>query len=89
MRPLLSLIPVALLAACAAELPVADLRATQEAACTAVIADHINRPVGEVRSRWLSESGGVANVEAVDGSRRHLCDVDGSGRVLRYTHPRD
>ncbi|MBV0892471.1 hypothetical protein KTN05_11475 [Paracoccus sp. Z118] len=89
MRLVLPLLPFALLVACAEPEPtVPDLRARQEAACTAVIAEHIDRPAAEVRSRWVAESGGVASVEAVDGDRRHLCDVDGSGRVLRYAHPR-
>lgn len=26
-------------------------------------------------------------IEAVDGNRRHLCEVDASSRVLGYSHP--
>lgn len=93
MRPVLLLLPLVQLAACAAEpapvpAPTApDLRARQEAACTATIAAHIRRPSAEVTSRWLSDAAGVATVEARDGNRLHLCQVDGSGRVLGYTHP--
>ena len=86
----LALTPILLvpLAACvASEQPRADLRARQEAACAAVIAAHVGRPLGEVSSRWISEAGGVAQVEARDGNRLHICDVDTSGRVLGYSHP--
>ena len=91
MRPVLLLLPLVQLAACAtAPVPAPaapDLRARQEAACTATIAAHIRRPSAEVTSRWLSDAAGVATVEARDGNRLHLCQVDGSGRVLGYTHP--
>jgi len=90
MRSILILSALALLAGCAeqAAAPAADdLRARQEAACNATIAAHIRQPAAAVASRWLSETGGVAKVEAVDGNRRHLCDVDGRGRVLGYSHP--
>ncbi|MFH5776802.1 hypothetical protein ACHFJ0_21365 [Paracoccus sp. NGMCC 1.201697] len=79
-----------LLAACAAAEKApdgGDLHARQEATCTATIAAHVGRPQIEVTSHWLSETGGIAKVEAIDGSRRHLCDVDASGRVLGYSHP--
>ena len=86
MRFLLLLLP---LAACTAEppAPASDLRARQESACTAAIADHIRRPPAKVTSRWLSEAEGTATVEARDGNRLHLCRVDGSGRVTSYFHP--
>lgn len=86
MRSILLLLP---LAACAAEPPgpAPDPRARQEAACTAAIAAHIRRPAAEVTSRWLSEAGGIATVEARDGDRLHLCRVDGAGRVTGYSHP--
>ncbi|HHW35582.1 MAG TPA: hypothetical protein GXX24_15810 [Paracoccus solventivorans] len=90
MRSILILSALALLAGCVEQTaaPAADdLRARQEAACTATIAAHIRQPAAAVASRWLSETGGVAKVEAVDGNRRHLCDVDGRGRVLGYSHP--
>lgn len=89
MRSILILSALALLAGCAGQTAPAadDLRARQEAACTATIAAHIRQPAAAVASRWLSETGGVAKVEAVDGNRRHLCDVDGRGRVLGYSHP--
>lgn len=90
MRPVLLLLPLAQLAACGEVAPVAtdDLRARQEAACTAAIAAHVARPPAEVASRWLSEANGVAEIEARDGDRLHLCQVDASGRVLGYSHPR-
>lgn len=88
MRPVLMLLPLAALGACAPALPPAgDLQARQEASCIAAIAAHIGQPASMVRAAWLSESGGMAEVEAIDGSRRHLCRVDGSGRVVAYTHP--
>lgn len=89
MRSILILSALALLAGCAGHTaPAADnLRTRQEAACTAAIAAHIRQPATAVTSRWLSEAGGVASIEAVDGNRRHLCDVDGRGRVLGYSHP--
>lgn len=88
-RAFLILLPFVLLAGCAApETPSADLLSRQEAACTTSIAAHVGRPPAEVRSRWLSEVGGVARVEARDGDRLHICNVDGSGRVMGYTHPR-
>ena len=91
MRFLLILPALALLAGCtetAVTIPSApDLRARQETACTLAIADHIRQPAVAVTSRWLSEQGGVARVEAIDGGRRHLCDVDAGSRVLGYSHP--
>ena len=83
---LLSLTPIA--GCMQAAPPADDLHVRQEAACTATIAAHIARPASEVTSRWLSEADGVANVEARDGHRLHLCRVDASGRVLGYSHPR-
>lgn len=89
MRTLPLFLALAPLAACTAtDAVVDDRRATQEAACAAAIATHIARPVSEVTARRLSEAGGVAEVEAIDGDRLHICRVDGSGRVLGYTHPR-
>lgn len=80
---------LALLAACAGEVPPADdLRARQVAACTSAIASHVGRPESEVSARWLSGSGGTARVETLHNGRRHLCDVDAAGRVLSYSHPR-
>ena len=85
--PLLSL---ASLAACMQAEPAADdLRLRQEAACTAAIAAHLGRPATDIAARWRTEgAGGVARVEARDGNRLHLCDVDSSGRVIGYSHPR-
>ncbi|MDS9468956.1 hypothetical protein RGQ15_15420 [Paracoccus sp. MBLB3053] len=78
----------AMLAACTATQPSQDdLRPRQEAACTATIAAHVGRPSSEVTSRWLSETGGIAQIEARDGNRLHVCQVDASGRVLGYIHP--
>ena len=106
MHPLLPLLALTLLAACAGTGPAAapDIRAVQEAACTAAIAAHVGRPAAEVTSRWIgdatggsaaggraaggSAAGGGATVEAIDGNRRHLCQVDASGRVQGYSHPR-
>lgn len=80
----------ALLAACvpagAPDQPAAS-RAAQEAACTQVIAAHIRRPPEDVTSRWLSVTDGIADVEAIDGTRRHVCKVDATGRVIDYLHP--
>ena len=91
MRPLLPLFPLALLAACAEPRVAAapDSRAAQEAACTAAIAAHVGRPASEITSRRIGDAAnGGATVEAVDGNRRHLCEVDASARVLGYSHPR-
>lgn len=88
MRSVLLVLSLAPLAACMqAEPAPGDPRARQEAACAAAIAAHVGRPAGEVTSRWMSEAGGVASVEARDGDRLHLCSVDASGRVLGYSHP--
>lgn len=84
------LIPIALvtLAACAGlDSAATDSRAREEAACTAVIAAHIGRPPAEVTSRWISEAGGVAKVEARDDDRIHICDISSTGQVLGYVHP--
>ena len=91
--PVSALIPaLALLAACAAppastDDPLDDLPARQTAACRSVIAAHTGRPEAEVSARFLSETGGIARIETLDGSRRHLCAVDAAGRVLSYSHP--
>lgn len=93
MRPLLILPALSLLAACAdaptatTAMPDADLRTRQAEACTAAIAAHIRRPATEIETRWLSEAGGIAQVQTLDGSRRHLCTVDAAARVLGYSHP--
>lgn len=87
MRPTLFLCALALLAGCAGAPPVDNLRAQQEAACSATIAAHIGQPASAVESRWLSRTGGVARVEAIDTARQHLCNVDADGRVLGYSHP--
>ncbi|RNF35000.1 hypothetical protein [Paracoccus methylarcula] len=87
MRLLLPILFLAQLSACVEAESPAILHTRQEAACTAVIAAHIQRPASEVASRWLSEAGGVAQVEARDGSRRHICNLDSSARVLGYSHP--
>lgn len=86
MRSVLLLLP---LAACAAEpVPAAPgLRARQEAACTAAIAAHVRRAPDGITARRVSETGGTATVEVRDGNRLHLCQVDGSGRVLDFSHP--
>ena len=88
--PALFLSAPLVLAACMDPTPPDDsLPARQEAACAATIAAHINRPLAEVTPRWLSETGGVATVETMDGNRRHLCSVDQTGRVTGYSHPRN
>lgn len=87
MRFLLPILFLAQLSACVEAESPAILRDRQEAACTAVIAAHVRRPASEVASRWLSETGGVAKVEAWDSDRRHICDVDSSAEVLGYSHP--
>ena len=89
MRRLSVLVLLLALAGCEAALPVdaGALRALQEAACRAVIAEHVGRPEAEVIPRWLSEADGVAQVETLDGDRRHVCRVDVRGRVLGYVHP--
>ncbi|MBW7922046.1 MAG: hypothetical protein H3C51_08105 [Rubellimicrobium sp.] len=88
MRRALFLSPLAL-AACALPEAVPDpaLVARQEAACTAAIAQHVRRPESAVTARFLSEAGGIATVETLDGDRRHLCMVDAGGRVIDYRHP--
>ena len=43
--------------------------------------------VGPITARRVSETGGSATVEVRDGNRLHLCQVDGSGRVLGFSHP--
>ncbi|MFD1880907.1 hypothetical protein [Paracoccus pacificus] len=93
MRPMIALVPLAMLTACVQDQPATqpdagpDLRAMQESACTAAIAAHIRRPVADVRSTWASTQDGVAMIEARDGNRLHLCRVDAGGRVLGYIHP--
>ena len=84
------LLSVLTLAACMdpTAAPEAYLRMRQQAACASTIAAHINRSVTEVAPRWLSETNGIATVETMDGTRRHLCSVDGSARVTGYSHPR-
>ncbi|TKW65819.1 MAG: hypothetical protein DI616_13155 [Paracoccus denitrificans] len=91
MHPAPCLLSLLLLAACMenAATPDADLRMRQQSACASAIADHIRRPVAVVSPRWLSETNGVATVETMDGTRRHLCTVDASGRVTGYSHPRN
>lgn len=88
MHPAATLSLAILLAACvtATEAP-DDLRTRQMAACTATIAAHVNRPASVITTRWVSESAGLAQVETLDGTRRHLCIVDGAARVLSYSHP--
>ncbi len=76
-----------ILLACVEAGPAPALIPQQEEACRTVIADHIRRPESEVTVRWLSDDGGIATVEAVDGNRRHTCAVDATGRVLSYDHP--
>lgn len=89
MRPILflALLPLAACETPTAPPPAPDLHAHQEAACASAIAAHIGRPVAVVTTRWLSETGGTAQIEAIDGNRRHLCAVDAAGRVLSYSHP--
>lgn len=87
MRMLLPILFLALLSACVETESPTILRDRQEAACTAVIAEHVRRPASEIASRWLSETGGVAKVEAWDSDRRHICNVDSSAEVLGYSHP--
>ncbi len=82
-----ALVSPLLLLACAGPGPDAATVAAQEASCRAVIADHVRRPEAEVATRWLSVTDGIATVETVDGDRRHLCLVDGTGRVIDYQHP--
>lgn len=88
MRLILLLSPLVLLA-CADTGPDPVVITSQEAACRTAIADHVRRPESEVATRWLSAEGGIATIEAIDGSRRHLCLVDGAGQVLDYQHPHD
>lgn len=64
-----------------------DPRALQEAACAAVIAAHVGRPESEVTARWIVATDGLAQVEARDGDRVHVCQVTASGQVVGYTHP--
>lgn len=82
---LLILLPVA--CGSAATPPASDLKSRQETACTAIIAEHVGRPVTEIRARWLSETNGVAQVETMDSNRRHICRLDDQARVLDYIHP--
>lgn len=100
MRPVLFLlpsvllvVPLALMTACTqAAAPAsagADLRSQQQAACTATVATHLNKSILDITARWLSEADGIASVEAIDGNRRHLCNVDANGRVVSYSHPRE
>ncbi len=83
---LLALLPLAACMQTAA--PQTDPRPMQEAACAATVAAHIARPLAQVHPRWLSDTAGIAQVETLDGHRRHLCQVDTAGRVLGYSHPR-
>lgn len=77
------------LASCAAppDAP-APGRAAQEAACRAAVAAHVGLPPEAVATAWLAAApGGGAAFEAVDGGRRHTCETDAAGRVLRIDHP--
>ncbi|WP_134681556.1 hypothetical protein [Paracoccus ravus] len=88
MRPIPAMVLLGSLAACAApEMPSGASRSMREASCAQVIAAHVARPVSQVSAKWLSEEGGIAQIETRDGARRHICEVDGSGRVLGYSHP--
>ncbi|MBC9246390.1 hypothetical protein H4P12_06620 [Paracoccus sp. 11-3] len=91
--PGLRLLPLVLLTACTqAAAPASsdvDIRSQQQAACTATVATHLNKSIVDITARWLSEADGIANVEAIDGDRRHLCNVDATGRVVSYSHPRE
>jgi hypothetical protein len=87
-RPLIAPLLIVFLASCAGPARQStDLRTRQEAACTAVIAAHVRRLEAEVASHWRSEDGDIAKIEARDGDRVHICDVDASGQVLGYIHP--
>ncbi|SIT81017.1 hypothetical protein [Pontibaca methylaminivorans] len=93
MRPALGIVLLVPLLACSGTEPAGDpaddgLRARQEAACTAAITEHIRQPPEAITSRRVSETGGRAQVEARDGDRLHICDVDAAGTVLDYRHPR-
>lgn len=93
LSPGLLLLPLALVTACTqAAAPASsgtDLRSQQQAACTATVATHLNKSILDITARWLSEADGIASVEAIDGNRRHLCNVDANGRVVSYSHPRE
>ena len=89
MRTAIAMILFVPLLACSETTPTDDgLKARQEAACTAAIAEHIRQPPEAITSRRVSETGGRAQVEARDGDRLHICDVDAAGNLLDYRHPR-
>lgn len=78
-----------LLGACAAEPPEpAPPSAAGAEACQAAVAAHVGKGVDAVAVDWVeTRPDGVEVFEAVDGSRRHTCDVDAAGRVLAIDHP--
>ena len=52
------------------------------------MAAHVGLPPEAVATAWLAAApGGGAAFEAVDGGRRHTCETDAAGRVLRIDHP--
>lgn len=89
MRTAIAMILFVPLLACSETAPTDDgLKARQEAACKAAIADHIRRPAEVITTRWISETDGRAEIEARDDDRLHICDVDAAGNLLDYRHPR-
>ncbi|MBP7241436.1 hypothetical protein [Amaricoccus sp.] len=83
-----------LLAACAAPEPPAPgapagpPNPAGAQACQAAVAAHVGKPVDAVAVDWLeTRDDAVETFEALDGTRRHTCDVDAAGQVLRIEHP--
>ncbi|MBP7003365.1 hypothetical protein [Amaricoccus sp.] len=80
-----------LLAACAGPEPASEPAPPSVAgaeACQAAVAAHVGKPEDAVAVDWVeTRAGGVEVFAAVDGTRRHTCDVDAAGRVLRIDHP--
>jgi hypothetical protein len=77
------------LASCTADAPEATPPSVDGAeACQAAVAAHVGKPADAVAVDWLrTKPDGIEVFEAVDGGRRHTCDVDAAGRVLRIDHP--
>ena len=90
MRPSDLILPAAAaLSGCAA--PPADLdalRARQERACAAVVAEHDGMGVDEVTAAWQRDTpDGTAVVSVSAPGSLHTCEIDAGLRVFEIQHP--
>lgn len=57
-------------------------------ACQAAVAAHVGVPGDAVAVDWIeTRPDGIEFYAAVDGSRRHVCQANAAGRVLRIDDP--